>query len=881
MALIIEHLSDLANETPMMAQYREVKNRYKDYILLYRLGDFYEMFFEDALTASRVLELTLTGRDCGNGCRAAMCGVPFHKVDEYIGRLVEKGYKAAICEQTEDPAVATGLVKRGVIRVVTPGTVTDDVVLESNCNNYLAAICLSGALPAVAFADISTGQVYATVATSREEAMRQLETELGTYAPKEAILDLPAAACRDLCDFLTLRCASMITDGRPDLFDPAAAAKDARACFGEEAEKRLSDPSVLMATGAVLAYIRETQMVDPTFMRELHIYVGGQYVELDLSTLRNLELTESMRDRDKHGTLLWVLDRTATSMGARALRSWIRQPLRDVAAIRARQSGVSELYADFLRREELRDALSGILDIERLTAKAVYGSANARDLRSLCESIKPLPDIRALLANASSRTLKQICDGIDPMKDLCELLDRALVDAPPLTVREGEMIREGYSEDVDKLRSVKDNGQAWMKQIEAQEIERTGIRNLRVGYNRVFGYYIEVTKSQVDQVPDTYIRKQTLTGCERYITQELKEMEATVLGAGDRLCALEYELFSELRRHVTDAAARLQQTAAQLAALDVLCSFAEVSAKNNYVCPEVDMSEIIEIKDGRHPVVEKFMTDTYFVPNDTQLDTGAHRMMLITGPNMAGKSTYMRQVALIVLMAQIGSFVPASEARIGVVDRVFTRVGASDDLASGQSTFMLEMNEVANILRFATRRSLVVYDEVGRGTSTYDGMSIARAVVEYTASRKIGARCMFATHYHELTAMEGEYEGVVNFHVAAKKRGDDIVFLRKIVRGATDDSYGIEVAKLAGVPAEVVRRAREVLREIEGEAPAARKATRSAQTDETEMPDMLAQLRTTEAEEVAEALRRADLNTLTPLEAMNLLFALKKKLTAE
>ena len=879
MAEIIERLQDLLQPSPMMEQYRQVKLQYPDHILLYRLGDFYEMFYEDALLASRVLELTLTSRDCGNGKRAAMCGVPFHKIDEYIGRLVEKGYKAAICEQTEDPASAVGLVRRDVIRVVTPGTVTDDGILQSGCNNYLAAICLSEALPAVAFADISTGQIYVTAATSREDAMRQLRTELGTYSPKETLLDVRSVSCRDLCDFLSLRCASVITDGRPDLFDPKKAKDFATACFGDETAAPLSDPAMLMAVGALLAYIKETQMVDPTFVRELHIYTGGQYVELDLSTLRNLELTESMRDRDKRGTLLWVLDRTSTSMGARALRAWIRQPLRDVAAIRARQNGVSELFSDFLRREELREAMSSILDIERLTAKAVYGSANARDLRSLCESLKPLPDIRKLLEGTSGRTLQQIRDGIDPLEELCALLDRALVDTPPLTVREGGMIRDGYSEEVDKLRSVKDNGQAWMKEIEAREIERTGIRNLRVGYNRVFGYYIEVTKSQVSQVPDTYIRKQTLTGCERYITQELKEMEATVLGAGDRLCALEYELFSELRTRVTDAASRLQQTAVQLASLDVLCGFAEAAAKNNYVCPEVDMSEVIEIKDGRHPVVEKFMTDSYFVPNDTSLDTASRRMMLITGPNMAGKSTYMRQVALIVLMAQIGSFVPAAEARIGVVDRIFTRVGASDDLASGQSTFMLEMNEVANILRFATRRSLVIYDEVGRGTSTYDGMSIARAVVEYTASRKIGARCMFATHYHELTAMEGAYEGVFNYHVAAKKRGDDIVFLRKIVRGATDDSYGIEVAKLAGVPAEVVRRAREVLREIESEAPVRKTAAATAADDG--VPDMLSQLRTSEAEEVAEALRRADINTMTPLEAMNLLFTLKKKLTTE
>ncbi|MBP5209735.1 MAG: DNA mismatch repair protein MutS, partial [Clostridia bacterium] len=867
----------MGQATPMMQQYVDVKHQYPDYILLYRLGDFYEMFFDDAVTASRALELTLTGRDCGDGRRAAMCGVQFHKVDVYVGRLIEKGYKAAICEQMEDPATAKGLVRREVIRVVTPGTVTDAVRLPDASNNYLAAVSLSGETTAVAFADVSTGQVYVTAAGSAEEGAHLLETELGTYAPTEALLDRPAADCRDLCDFLALRCRAVITDDRADLFETGRAREDALACFGEEACRDLfASPSMLRAVGALLAYLRETQKVAPTFLRELHVYTGGQFVEMDLSTTRNLELTQALRTGEKRGTLLWVLDKTVTAMGARRLKAWIRQPLRDVAAIRRRQSAVAELCERFLERQNLRELLSPMLDIERLTAKAVYGTANARDLFALSCSLRMLPELRRRLDDFTALSLRRLGERIDPLTDLCELLDAAIREDAPLTVREGGMIRDGYDREVDRLRSVREGGGAWMKEIEEREIARSGIRNLRVGYNKVFGYYLEVTKSQTDQVPADYVRKQTLTGCERYITQELKEMEATVLGATERLCALEYELFVDLRDKVAAAASRLQQTAGAVADLDVLRSFADVAVDYGYSCPEVDLSTAIEIKDGRHPVVERFLSGSYFVPNDTALDADRRRLMLITGPNMAGKSTYMRQVALIVLMAQIGSFVPAADARIGLVDRVFTRVGASDDLAAGQSTFMLEMTEVSRILRDATARSLVVYDEVGRGTSTYDGMSIARAVAEYTA-KKIGARAMFATHYHELTDMEGQIPGVFNCHIVAKKKKDDIVFLRKIVPGATDDSYGIEVAKMAGVPAEVVRRARDVLASIESGALAApRTGASAAPSGETDVPDMFRRLQDTEASEVAEILRATDLNTLSPIEAMNLLFSLKK-----
>jgi len=880
MAEIVDKLSKLGTTTPMMAQYREVKAQYPDHILLYRLGDFYEMFFEDAIIASRELELTLTARDCGEDRRAAMCGVPFHKVDVYVGKLVEKGYKAAICEQTEDPSQAKGLVKREVIRAITPGTVTDGGMLADNRHNYLSAVYLSGNMPVVAFADVSTGQVYTTLPKNEKEAVQIIESELGNYAPKEVIVDRVADDCRDLCEFMILRCNCMITDGRADLFRADVARELAMLCFGEEKIKDLPMAS-LQAVGALLGYLKETQKVSPTFLRELHIYTGEQHMELDLSTFRNLELLETMRDREKRGTLLWVLDRTSTAMGARELRSWIRQPLRRVGAIVARQKAVGELAANFMCREELRELLSHILDIERLTAKTVYGTANARDLRALAESLKLLPQIKEVLGDAESPALQNIWLDLDPLTDVCATLDHAIVENPPLTIREAGMIADGYSKDVDMYRAIRANGQGWIKDIEAREIEKTGIRGLKVSYNKVFGYYIEVTKSQTSLVPATYIRKQTLTNCERYITEELKEMESTVLGAWDKLCAIEYELFCGLRDFVAGESERLQKTAGQIARLDALLSLAEVASKNNYVCPEVDESDVIEIRDGRHPVVEKFTSDSYFVPNDTTLDTTTHRMMLITGPNMAGKSTYMRQVALIVLMAQIGSFVPAAEARIGVVDRLFTRVGASDDLASGQSTFMLEMTEVANILRRATKRSLIIYDEVGRGTSTYDGMSIARAVVEYTASKKIGARTMFATHYHELTGMEGECEGVVNFHIAAKKRNDDIIFLRKIVRGATDDSYGIEVAKLAGVPSEVVKRAKEVLSQIEKDGTVTPAPRLRPKESDVGMPDMFTALKQTEAEEVAEELKKADLNTLTPLEAMNLLFKLKKKLTTE
>ncbi len=874
MAELISSIAELQTVTPMMQQYLDVKAEYADYVLMYRLGDFYEMFFEDAVRVSAALELTLTGRDCGDGKRAAMCGVPFHKADLYIGKLVEKGFKVAVCEQTEDPALAKGLVKRQVIRVVTPGTVTDGSLLPDQSNNYLAAVCLTDEETGLGFADISTGEVRVTVLTGPDRGERLLR-EIGAYMPREAILSVPAVTQRDLADLLTNRCGAMLTDDLPMLFDVNEADRLLRDIPGAD---QLQTPAARMAAGALLGYIHKTQMCDASFVKGIEVYTDGEYLEIDAATRRNLELTESMRTKEKRGSLLWVLDQTRTSMGARLLRSWLLRPLLNPVAIGKRQSAVRELSEQFMLREELRNYLGNILDLERLTARAVYGTANARDLAAIGRSIADLPAIASLLADARSAGLHETAEDFDVLSDLSGLLSSALNDDPPFSVRDGGMIRAGYNTEVDKLRAIGESGDGWMRDIEAREKEATGIRTLKVGYNKVFGYYIEVSKSFAESVPAHYIRKQTLTNCERFITQELKEMETTVLGASEKLCALEYELFCSVRDTVASVAGRIQQTADKLATLDVYAALADTATKHRYVCPEVDSGDRIEIRDGRHPVVERFVTDSYFVPNDTDLSTGKNRLMLITGPNMAGKSTYMRQVAIITLLAQIGSFVPASSAHIGVVDKLFTRVGASDDLASGQSTFMLEMTEVANILRNATRRSLIIYDEVGRGTSTYDGMSIARAVVEYTAGKKLGAKTLFATHYHELTALEGQYEGVINYHIAAKKRGDTITFLRKIVKGATDDSYGIEVAKLAGVPNEVVKRAREVLAQIENgeERP---KTGSPARTQSVQEPDMLQVLARSEAEDVAEKIRQIDLNTLTPIEALNFVYSLKKMLT--
>ncbi len=874
MAEILNNRSELKTVTPMMKQYLEVKSEYEGYILMYRLGDFYECFFEDALVASRELELTLTARDCGDGKRAAMCGVPFHKADQYVGKLVERGFKVAICEQVEDPKAAQGLVKREVIRVVTPGTITDNSLLNDEKNNFLCALYDADGSYAVAFADVSTGEISLTYITG-DDAKARLFNELSSYQPSEIILNVSSNDSAELVSFVNEKIGALIDPLQKRLFDYDRARDIVKRHFDSEYDK-LPSAEAVMACGALVLYIKETQKTDVPFAKEINVYSKGQFMELDQNTRRNLEIVESMRTKEKKGTLLWVLDKTRTAMGARLLRSWLLRPLLDPVKISHRQATVADLIACRSVREDIFAALEDVLDLERLTAKAVYGTANAKDLRAICQSISVLPRVKELILTLPSQNARNIYNSLDTLEDLHALLSSAIVDNPPFTVREGGMIRDGFDKDVDYYRSIKDNGAEIMASIELREREATGIKTLKVAYNKVFGYYIEVTKSFINDVPDRYVRKQTLTNCERYITQELKEMETTILGAEEKLCGLEYELFNVIRERICENSDRIRASAALIAELDTYCSLAEVASKNAYVCPEVDASTDIVIKDGRHPVVERFVKDSYFVPNDTYLNTSSDRVMIITGPNMAGKSTYMRQVAIITVMAQIGSFVPAKEARLGIVDKVFTRVGASDDLASGQSTFMLEMSEVASILRNATKKSLIVYDEVGRGTSTFDGMAIARAVVEYTHSKKIGAKTLFATHYHELTSMEEEFDGIVNYNIAAKKRQDTVIFLRKIVRGGTDDSYGIEVAKLAGVPSEVVKRAKEILASIESGS-----ATHSPSPKNAAEPafDLFATI-TNENESCAcQKLRSTDINTMTPIECMNLLFELKKILS--
>ena len=862
--------------TPMMQQYFEIKNQYKDFLVFYRLGDFYEMFFDDAITASRVLELTLTGRDCGEAERAPMCGVPFHSAEGYIGKLIEKGFKVAICEQVEDPATAKGLVRREVIRVITPGTVIESSLLPEQKNNYICSMYLSEMSFGLCFADVSTAQVHATVIDG-DRMDEHLINELGTYMPREVISNLSTKKFSNAAEYITSH-GGLITDNQSGRFDYTICAARVSAQFGENLKEGiLENKPLVSAVGALLDYLTETQKNDLSYIKELLVYDEGQYLELDVNTRRNLELTETMRTKEKKGSLLWVLDKTKTSSGARMLRRWVEHPLLAPDKIIRRQNAVEELYSTFMMREEISELLSHVLDLERLITKIVYGTANAKDLRAVWSTASVLPEIKTLLQNAESDELRRIYQELDCLEDICDEIHRGITEEPPFTVRDGGMISDGYDSEVDRLRSIMKNGQSWVEQVAAEEKERTGIKTLKISYNKVFGYYIEVSKSFMNMVPDTYIRKQTLANCERYITSELKDMESTILGAKDKVCALEYEIFNRIRSFVAERSERVQHTAALLSELDVYCSLATVASRYQYVRPEITATDVIDIRDGRHPVVERFVKDLYFVPNDVYLNTKDDRLMLITGPNMAGKSTYMRQVALIVLLAQIGSFVPASSASIGIVDKMFTRVGASDDLASGQSTFMLEMNEVAYILRNATKKSLIIYDEVGRGTSTFDGMSIARAIVEYTASRKIGARTLFATHYHELTSMEGEYDGVVNYHIAAKKRGDSITFLRKIVKGSTDDSYGIEVAKLAGLPNEVIKRAKEVLSMVEASSKAVRDAVDGDSTAAPKADDGLLSIDDMMNEQLIEELRQVDLNTLSPFECMSLMFEWKKR----
>ena len=871
----------MAEFTPMMQQYFKIKEQNKDAILFYRLGDFYEMFFDDAKIASRELELVLTGRDCGQEERAPMCGVPFHAAEGYIARLVAKGYKVAICEQMEDPALAKGIVTRDIIRIVTPGTVTESEMLDESKNNYLCCIYLAGGVAGLGFCDISTGETCVST-VSGEHFGERLVNSLARFMPSEIIANSDAALDRDVRDFVMRRhnaVASVIPEER---FEYSAAKNTAEKHFGKTVEELglVDSANAVSALGAMLTYLYDTQKNSLDNVTEVSVYSDEKYLALNAAARRNLELTETERRREKKGSLLWVLDKTKTAMGKRKLRAWIEQPLINVSGIIYRQNAVEELYALNELRSEQTERLSGINDMERITTRVVYGSANAKVLKALSQTMAVLPELKEALKDCRSNMLKDIYRDIDTLDDVRELIDRAITDEPPFSVREGGMIRDGYNDELDELRAIVNGGRDFLAEIERKEQDKTGIRKLRIGYNRVFGYYIEVLNSFKELVPEHYIRKQTLSNCERYITPELKELEAKVLGAQERITKLEYELFSEVREKAAAEQLRIRLTGDAVARLDALCSLASVALENNYVRPVVDNSGVIDIKDGRHPVVEKFLDGAPFVPNDTLLDGDKNRTAVITGPNMAGKSTYMRQTAIIVLMAQMGSFVPARSASIGIVDSIFTRVGASDDLVGGQSTFMTEMTEVSSILSSATANSLIILDEIGRGTSTFDGMSIARAVLEYvTDKKKIGAKTLFATHYHELTALENEIDGVKNYNITVKKRGDDITFLRRIVRGAADGSYGIEVAKLSGVPQSVVSRAKVILKSMEenGEVPVP-KALAGNPKNDAEDGDMQLGLFANANNAVINELKELDVNTLTPIEALTKLYELKNRI---
>ncbi len=862
----------MAQLTPMMQQYFDIKQKCRDYILFYRLGDFYEMFFDDAILVSRELELTLTGRDCGQEERAPMCGVPYHASENYIGRLVRKGYKVAICEQVEDPKSSKGLVKRDIVRMVTPGTVIEASMLDEHRNNFLCCIYGMGQNAGVCFADISTGEVYGVLTQS----MGELFSETARFMPRECLLGGTAAEDSVLHDFLRERIESIYSALPAEHFAEEQAAKKVSACFGQDAyEKNGLDqnPIVLQALGGLLQYLEETQKTSLGSLNMLQVYQHGQYMELDLTARRNLELCETMRTKEKKGSLLSVIDRTKTAMGSRMIRQWLEKPLLNPIHIQKRQAVIAELVDEPLLRAELGDDLRQMFDMERLIGRVVYGTANCRDLRALQTSLSTLPQLKENLAEVEAPLMQELNTRIDPLEDACQLIAAAIVDEPPVSVREGGIIRAGFRPEIDELRELASGGKGKIAEIEQREREATGIKTLKIGYNRVFGYYLEVTKTNLDAVPAHYIRKQTLANCERYITEELKQLEGQVLGAQEHLVSLEYELFCAVREEIAGQVHRVQRTAHALSHVDVLVALSDLAADEHYVCPEVDLSGRIEIRDGRHPVVEKMLRGTMFIPNDTMLDQMENRTAIITGPNMAGKSTYMRQVALITILAQMGSFVPASAARIGIVDRIFTRVGASDDLASGQSTFMVEMSEVAEILRGATHNSLLILDEIGRGTSTYDGMSIARAVVEYVADKKrLGARTLFATHYHELTALEQLMDGIKNYNIAVKKRGDDITFLRKIIRGGADDSYGIEVAKLAGVPTPVIKRAKQILADLETNTPVL-VGTGNPQPDDNQISMVDLGL-----EALADRLRALQLDTMTPIEALTALHELQQML---
>ena len=878
----------MAALTPMMQQYMAIKEQYKDCILFYRLGDFYEMFYDDALTASRELEITLTGKNCGQEERAPMCGVPYHAVDVYLNKLVAKGYKVAICEQAEDPKQAKGIVKREVIRIVTPGTNLSQQALDEGRNNYLMCLVYDNNQFGLAITDISTGDFYTTeVAT-----LKELYDEIHRFSPSEIICNdsfyMSGASLDDFKDRLHVSVSTLDTW----YMDEAVSVQKIKEHFKVASLDGLGltdFPSGTLAVGALLLYLYETQKNTLDNLTKITPYRSGGYMIIDSATNRNLELIETLREKQKKGSLLWVLDKTKTAMGARLMRNWIEQPLIEKKKITARQDAVEELYNDMITREEIREYLNAVYDLERLVTRISYRTANPRDLIAFKTSLGMIPPVKQLLSQTKSAELKEIDERMDCLEDIYDLIEKSIQDEPPIMIREGGMIKEGYNEDVDKFRLSRTEGKTWLAELEAREKEKTGIKNLRVRYNKVFGYYLEVTNSYKELVPEDWTRKQTLANAERYITPELKELEDMILGAEDKLAALEYDLYCEVRDSIGEQVVRIQETAKAIAHLDVLASLSCVAQSNDYVRPSINTKGVIDIQGGRHPVVEKMNNNQMFIDNDTYLDNKNHRISIITGPNMAGKSTYMRQSALIVLMAQIGSFVPAKSANIGIVDRIFTRVGASDDLASGQSTFMVEMTEVANILRNATSRSLLILDEIGRGTSTFDGLSIAWAVVEHISNPKLlGAKTLFATHYHELTELEGKLDSVNNYCIAVREQGDDIIFLRKIIRGGADKSYGIQVARLAGVPDSVIDRAKEI----------------SSWLEETDVTDKAKNLQVRTSAKKKEVVREAvpaekqmslfdiypadhpvlkelaglDVSNMTPIQALNTLYELQKRL---
>ncbi len=867
----------MAEFSPMMQRYLETKEEYKDCILFYRLGDFYEMFFEDAITASRELELTLTGKDCGQEERAPMCGIPHHAAEIYVSRLINKGYKVAICEQLEDPKTTKGIVKRGVIRVVTPGTLVESNMLEERKNNYIMSIYKTGIYFGISICDISTGEFYSAEIKDNNNFPILLD-EIARYTPSELVINSMMANCLDEMNKIKERFENVyITKFNDKFFSEELNNINLRFNVVDNNERKIENLDekklALSSINALVQYIEDTQKTSLDHINKITIYNLSKYMALDINARRNLEITEKMRDKSKKGTLLWVLDKTSTSMGGRLLRRWLNDPLVDVDEINRRLNAVKELKDDIILRGEVIENLKKVYDIERLAGKMAYGNANARDMVTLKNSLFKLPEVKQILKNCKSDLLKGLYEKLDELQDIYQLIEKSIVEDPPMTIKDGGIIKLGYDEEIDKLKTAQTEGKTWLVQLEAEEKEKTGIKNLKIGFNKVFGYFIEVTKSYLDQVPDRFIRKQTLTNAERYITEDLKNLENQILGAEEKVINLEYNAFVEIREEISKNVTRLQTTSEVISSLDVLTSFAQVAEDFNYCMPVVDSSGTIDIKNGRHPVIEKILGEGVFVENDTFLDKGDNRLSIITGPNMAGKSTYMRQVALITLMAQCGSFVPAESANIGVVDKIFTRVGASDDLSMGQSTFMVEMMEVATILKEATPNSLVILDEIGRGTSTYDGLSIAWAVAEYIADKqKCGAKTLFATHYHELTELENKIEGIKNYSIAVKEKGEDIIFLRKIVRGGTDESYGIHVARLAGVPKVVTQKANEILRSLE------KKNILTGKKQDKKQVEGQFDMYNYKLAEIAHEIDKVNLNELTPIDALNTLVRIKEKM---